>query len=172
MQPCVRTVSRLLSKDLKTQIQKGANREKTARHGYEKTCDYLEILEKRIIMQQRAFACQSKVFAHLLQRELYTMGNSILLRREAEMTHLQPHLEQTRRQELRNSPFWLLLCSCLSLLRREKSSSLKKAPRKTLRVLDPITISPFAAPTTTKEAPTGNAPVEDIPLQAVTNHFP
>ena len=34
------------------------------------------------------------------------MGNTALLRREAEMTLLQPHLGDARRQELRNSPFW------------------------------------------------------------------
>ena len=34
------------------------------------------------------------------------MGNIGLLRHEAEMTHLQPQLGETRRQELRNSPFW------------------------------------------------------------------
>ena len=41
----------------------------------------------------------------------------------------------------------------------EKTSSLKKAPLKTHRVLDPIKTSPFVVPTTiTKEAPT-EAPV-------------
>ena len=55
----------------------------------------------------------------------------------------------------------------------EKTSSLKKAPLKTLRVLDPIKTSPFVVPTTTrKEAPTGNAPMGAIPLKAVTNRFP
>ena len=34
------------------------------------------------------------------------MGNTGLLRHEAEMTLLQPHLGETRRQELRNSSFW------------------------------------------------------------------
>ena len=36
--------------------------------------------------------------AHILQRELYTMGNTGLLRHEAEMTLLQPHLGETRCQ--------------------------------------------------------------------------
>ena len=44
-----------------TVIKKGANPEKTARHGYEKTCD---------LMQQKAIACQSKAFAHMSQRTL------------------------------------------------------------------------------------------------------
>ena len=34
------------------------------------------------------------------------MGNTGLLRREAEITLLQPQLRETRRQELRNSPFF------------------------------------------------------------------
>ena len=34
------------------------------------------------------------------------MGNTGLLSREAEMTLSQPHLGDTRRQELRNLPFW------------------------------------------------------------------
>ena len=55
----------------------------------------------------------------------------------------------------------------------EKTSSLKKAPLKTLRVLDPTKTSPFVVPTTIrKEAPTGNAPMGAIPLKAVTNCFP
>ena len=33
------------------------------------------------------------------------MGKTGMLRREAEMTLLQPHLGDSRRQELRNSPF-------------------------------------------------------------------
>ena len=55
----------------------------------------------------------------------------------------------------------------------EKTSSFKKAPLKTLRVLDPTKTSPFVVPTTIrKEAPTGNAPMGAIPLKAVTNRFP
>ena len=55
----------------------------------------------------------------------------------------------------------------------ERTSSLKKAPLKTLRVLDAIKTSPFVVPTTTrKEAPIGNAPMGAIPLKAVTNRFP
>ena len=34
------------------------------------------------------------------------MGNTSLLRRQAKMTLLQPHLGEMRRQKLRNSPFW------------------------------------------------------------------
>ena len=52
----------------------------------------------------------------------------------------------------------------------EKTSSLKKAPLKIHRVLDPIKTSPFVVPTTIrKEAPTGNGAV---PPKAVINRFP
>ena len=34
------------------------------------------------------------------------MGKTGLLRRDAEVTLLQPHVGDFRRQKLRNSPFW------------------------------------------------------------------
>ena len=71
-------------------LQKGANPEKSARRGYETIWDYLDFLNKRILIQQRALACISKALAHIFQRELYSMGNTNLLRCEAEMTHLCP----------------------------------------------------------------------------------
>ena len=73
-------------KRVKNQIQKGANPERAVRHGYENACDYFEIMNKRILIQQRALACLSKSVAHILQRELYIMGNTGLLKREAKMT--------------------------------------------------------------------------------------
>ena len=84
-------------KRVKSQIQKGANPEKAARRGYEHSYEYFEIMNKRILIQQRALTCLSKSVAHILQREVYTMGNTALLRREAEMTVLQPHLGDSRR---------------------------------------------------------------------------
>ena len=54
----------------------------------------------------------------------------------------------------------------------EKSSFLKKAPLKTLRVLDPIKTSSVVVPTIRKEATTENIPMGDNPLQAVTYCFP
>ena len=98
-------------------------------------------------MQQTAVACQSKAFTHMLQIDLYstmyTLGNSILLRCETEMTHLQHHLEQTRCQELRNSPFWSSPLFQFKLVKEGAEFHRKKAPRKTVRVLNPIRISPF-----------------------------
>ena len=73
-------------KKVKSQIQKGANTEIAARRGYDNACDCFEVLNKTILIQQSVLACLSKSLAHILQRELYTMGNTGLLRREAEMT--------------------------------------------------------------------------------------
>ena len=93
-------------KRVKSQIQKGANPEIAAKRGYKQACEYLDLWNKTVLIQHRALTCLSKSLVHILQRELYTMGNTCLLRREAEMTLLQPQLGETRRQELRNSPFW------------------------------------------------------------------
>ena len=67
-------------KRVKSQIQKGADPERAVRRGYDNACDYFEIMNKRILIQQRALACLSKSVAHILQRELYTMDNTGLLR--------------------------------------------------------------------------------------------
>ena len=89
------------------------------------------------------------------------------------MTLLQPHLGDLRHQELRNSPFWPTPLFKSQLLKDGEDFLLKKAPLKTVRVLDSIKTSPFLVPTTTrKEAPTENALMEAIPLKAVTNRFP
>ena len=100
----------------------------------------------------------------MLQRELDTMGNTDLLRRETEMTLFQPHLGETRCQELRNLSFWDSLFKS-QLVKEGEDFLLKKAPLKTLRVSDPV--SPFVVPTTRKEAPMGVTP-----HKAVTNRFP
>ena len=65
------------------------------------------------------------------------MGNTGLLRREAEMTLLQPQLGEMRHQELRNSPFWHSSLFMSQLVKEGEDFLLKKAPLKTLRVLDP-----------------------------------
>ena len=104
MEKCLHS-AKATFKRVRNQIQKGADPERAARR-YKNACDYFELMNKRILIQQRALACRSKSVAHIFQRELYTMGNTGLLRREAEMTLLQPHLGDSRRQELRNSPFW------------------------------------------------------------------
>ena len=90
-------------KRVKSQIQKGTNPEKGAKHGYEQACTYLDMWNKTVLIQHRALTCLSKSLAHILQRELYSMDNTSLLRREAEMTLLHPHLGETRHQELQVS---------------------------------------------------------------------
>ena len=121
-------------KKVKSHIRKGANPEKVAKRGYEEACEYLDIWNKTLIIQYRALTCLSKSLAHILQRELYSVGNTGLLRCEAEMTLLQPHLGETRRRELRNASFWPPSLFKLNLSRKVKTSSLKNAPLKTLRV--------------------------------------
>ena len=171
MEKCLHS-AKATFKRVKNQIQMGADPERAARRGYENACYYFEIMNKRILIQQRALACLSKSVAHILQREFYTMGNTGLLRREAEMTLLQPHLGDSRRQELRNSPFWPTPLFKSQLVKDGEDFLLKKATLKSLRVLDPIKTSPFVVPTTTrKEAPTGNTPMGAIPLKALTNSF-
>ena len=72
------------SKKVKSQIRKGANPEKAAKRGHEEACEYLDLWNKTVLIQHRALTCLSKSLAHILQRELYSMGNLGLLRREAE----------------------------------------------------------------------------------------
>ena len=153
-------------KKVKSQIRKGANPETAAKRGYEEDCEYLDLWNKTILIQHRALTCLSKSLAHILQRELYSMGNTGFLRREAEMTLLQPHLGETRRQELR---------TCLSLFKSQlvkegEDFLLKKGTSKDSHASDPTRISPLVVPTR-KEPPTGNAPMGAIPLKAVTKHF-
>ena len=89
------------------------------------------------------------------------------------MTLLQPHLGDSRRQELRNLPIWSTSLFRSQLVKDGEDFLLKKTPLKIHRVLNPIKISPFVVPTTIrKEAPTGNAPMGAMPYKAVTNHFP
>ena len=94
------------------------------------------------------------------------MGNTGLLRREAEMTLLQPHLGEPDARSSGMRPF-----GHLHYLNLVRTSFLKKAPQKILRVSNPTRISPFVVPTR-KEAPTGNAPMRAISHKAVTNRFP
>ena len=63
-------------KKVKSQIRKGADPEKVAKRGYEEACEYLDIWNKTLIIQHRALTCLSKSLAHILQRELYSMGKT------------------------------------------------------------------------------------------------
>ena len=160
------------SKRVKTQIQKGANPERVAKNGYERTCDYLDILDRWINIQQKALACQSKALSHMLQRELYTMGYSVLIKREGEMSHLQPHLGDTRCQQLRSSPFAPTPLFHFQLVKDGKEFLLKKGTPQNTQGFKPYQNQPFRGPLhNRKEAPTGNSPMGDNP-QAVTSYFP
>ena len=132
-------------KRVKSKIQKGAHPEKAARRGYENACDYFRMLNKRILIQQRALACLSKSLDHILQKELYTMGNTGLLRHEAEMTLLQPHLGDSRRQE-RNSPFWPTALFKSQLVKDGEDFLLKKGTRKGSQGFGPYQNKPFRGP--------------------------
>ena len=92
-------------KKAKHQILKGADPERAIKNAYDKTRDYMDIWDKRIQIQQRALAYQSKAMTHMLRQNLHVMVCAGLMRRDAEMTNLHPDLGETRRQQLRNSPF-------------------------------------------------------------------
>ena len=91
-----------------SQIQKGSNPEKAAKRGYEQACEYCDIWNKTIFIQHRALTCLSKPLAHILQRELYTMGNTGLLRREA-FWHSSLFMSQLVKE---GEDFLLKKCTC------------------------------------------------------------
>ena len=101
------------------------------------------MLNKTILIQQRDLACLSKSLAHILQRELYTMGKTGLLRCEAEMTHSQPHLGDTRHQELRNSPFWPSSLFRSQLVKEGEDFLLQKDTSKDSQGFAPYQNKPF-----------------------------
>ena len=125
------------------QILDGADPRKLIKRGYQNVCDNFDIMEKRILIQQRALACLSKSVAHILQRELYTMGNTGLLRREAEMTLLHLHLGESRHQELRNSPFWPTTSFKSQLVKDGEDFLLKKGTSKNTQGFGPYQNKPF-----------------------------
>ena len=64
-------------KRIKNQIQKGTNPEKAARHGYEKTCDYLDIQEEvenllRLHLSAIPSWKNARIMSRLLSKELKT----------------------------------------------------------------------------------------------------
>ena len=133
-------------KKVKSQIRKGADPEKAAKHGYEEAREYLDLWNKAILIQHRALTCLSKSLAHILQRELYSMGNTGLLRREAEMTLLQPHLGETRRQELRNASLWPPSLFKSQLLKEGEDFLLKKGTSKHSQGFGPYQNQPVCGP--------------------------
>ena len=133
-------------KKIKSQIQKGADPERAAKRGYEEVADYLDFWNKTVLVQHRALTCLSKSLAHILQRELYSMANTGLLRREAEMTLLHPQLGETRRQELRNSSFWDASLFESQLVKEGEDFLLKKGTSKDSQGFPPYQNKPFRGP--------------------------
>ena len=128
-------------KKVKSQIQKAANPEKSAKRGYEQACEYLDIWNKTVLIQHRAPTCLSKSLAHILQRELCSIGNTGLIRREAKMILLQPHLGETRRQELRNSSLFKS-----QLVKEGEDFLLKKGTSKDSQGFAPYQNKPCCGP--------------------------
>ena len=158
-------------KKIKSQIQKGANPEKAAKRGYEEVAEYMDFWNKTVLIQHRALTCLSKSLAHILQRELYSMANTGLLRREAEMTLLHPQLGETRCQELRNSSFWDPSLFESQLVKEGEDFLLKKGTSKDSQGFAPYQNKPFRGPHK-KRGSYRKRPYGAIPLKAVTNPFP
>ena len=72
--------------------------------------------------------------------------NTVLLRREAEMTLLQPQLGETRRQELRNSSFWDPSLFQSQLVKEGEDFLLKKGTSKDSQGFAPYQNKPFRGP--------------------------
>ena len=130
-------------KKVKSQVRKGADPEKAVKRGYDEAYDYFDLWEKTLTIQHKAITCLSKSLAHILQRELYTMATSGLLRREAEMSHLQPQLGETRRQELRNSSLWTRSLFNSQSVKEGEDFLLKKGTSKDTQGFGPYQNKPF-----------------------------
>ena len=102
---CCRDSIKSTVKKAKHQILNGADPERVIKNTYDKARDYMGIWDKRIQIQKRALACQSKAMTHMLHPDVHVTVCAGVMRRDAEMTNLHPDLGETRRQELRNSPF-------------------------------------------------------------------
>ena len=139
LEKCQHSIKSTIKK-IKSQIQKGANTEKAAKRGYE------EVADKTVLVQHRALTRLSKSLAHILQRELYSMANTGLLRHEAEMTLLHPQLGETRRQELRNSSFWGPSLFESQLVKEGEDFLLKKGTSKDSQGFAPYQNKPFRGP--------------------------
>ena len=74
------------------------------------------------------------------------MGNTGLLRCEAEMTLLQPHLGETRRQELRNLSFWPPSLFKSQLVKEGEDFLLKIGTSKDSQGFGPYQKKPFRGP--------------------------
>ena len=130
-------------KKVKSQTQKGDNPKKAVKCGYEQACEYLDIWNKTVLIQHRALTCLSKSLAHIFQRELCSMGNTGLLRHKAKITLLQPHLGETRCQELTFLAFLLVQVSTCKGGRRLPA---QKGTSKDSQGFRPYQNKPFRGP--------------------------
>ena len=71
------------------------------------------------------------------------MGNTNLLRRETEITHLKPHLGDSRRQELSSSPFWPTPLFTSQLVKDGEEFLLYKGTPKDSQGFGPYQNKPF-----------------------------
>ena len=74
------------------------------------------------------------------------MGNTHLLRHEVEMTLLQPHLGDSRHQNLRNLPFWPTPLFRSQLVKDGEDFLLKKGSPKDSQSFQPYQNKPFRGP--------------------------
>ena len=74
------------------------------------------------------------------------MGKSVLIRREEQMSHLQPNLGDTGRQELRSSPFAPTPLFHSQLVKDCEEFLLKKASPQNTRGFKPYQNQPFRGP--------------------------
>ena len=100
------------------------------------------------------------------------MGNTGLLRRESEMTLLQPHLGETRRQELRNSSFWHSSLFKSQLVKEGEDFLLKKGTSKDSQGFGPYQNKPFCCPHNKKRGSYVKHPYGSNSSQRRTNRFP
>ena len=106
----------------------------------------MDFWNKTVLIQHRALTCLSKSLAHVLQRELYSLANTGLLKREAEMTLLHPQLGETRRQQLRNSSFWDPSLFESQLVKEGEDFLLRKGTSKDCQGFAPYQNKPFRGP--------------------------
>ena len=88
------------------------------------------------------------------------------------MTHLQPHLGDSRHQKLRRSPFWPTPLFRSQLVKDGEEFLLKKGIPKDSQGFGPYQNKPFHDTHNKKRGYYRKLPMGDNPLQAITNSFP
>ena len=150
-------------KQIRTQIQKGANPEKAARNGYEKPVTIYLSWIRWFLFNREPYPVKIRPYPHSPERNVSYGQLWVLIRPEVEVTH------RNWRHEPRNSPFCPPLF-LFSIGQGGRSFPLRKAPLRTVRVLNSVKTSLFLIPATTrKEEPTGNASMGVNPLQSFSS---